>query len=116
MLKELIQTQKPEISLVISDDYLDSCGDETPARFTTITWQWSDEAGNWASIDVLGAIDDSPAYHFDPNTLDYSFVDTNPRFSDDGLSEEERQELHELMDDRASQFHPADWGYTRDEI
>ena len=26
------------------------------------------------------------------------------------------QELHELMDDRASQFHPADWGYTRDEI
>lgn len=42
-LKALTQNTTPKISLVIHNEYLDRVGDEQPARFTTITWQWSDE-------------------------------------------------------------------------
>lgn len=92
---DLIRNTKPEIIIAISDEYLDSCGDDTPARFVNITWQWHDDKGNWASIEVLGAIDDAPDGNFDIATLDYSFVDTIPHFSDDTLSEENRRELHD---------------------
>lgn len=115
-LKALTQNTTPKISLVIHNEYLDRVGDEQPARFTTITWQWSDETGNWASLDVLGAIDDSPAYHFDPNTLDYNLVDCRAQCSDDSLTESELWELQSLMEDRASRFHPATYGYTREGI
>jgi len=111
MLKALIETQKPEIIVSIQDDYLDSCGNDTPARFVDLTWQWADDKGNWASLDVLGAIEDAPDGDFDIATLDYSFVDTNPHFSDDGLPEEERQELHELMDACAAGFNPLHDGF-----
>ena len=110
-LKTLIQTQKPEIILSVQDDYLDRVGDDTPARFVDLTWQWHDSNGNWASIDVLGAIEDAPDGNFDIETLDYSFVDTNPRFSDATLTETERQELHELMDEYAAGFNPLHDGY-----
>lgn len=85
-LKALIKNTKPEIILSIQDDWLDTAGGETPARFVDITWQWHDDKGNWASLEVLGAIDDAPDGNFDIETLDYSFVDTNPRCSDDTLS------------------------------
>lgn len=112
-LKTMIQTQKPEIILSVSDDYLDHVGDESLSRYVDLTWQWHDGKGNWASLEVLGAIDDAPDEDFDIETLDYSFVDTNPHFSDDGLSEEERQELHELMDECAAGFNPLHNGCVR---
>jgi len=46
MLKELIRNTKPEIIVSISDEYLDSCGNDTPARFVDLTWQWHDDKGN----------------------------------------------------------------------
>lgn len=111
MLKELIQNTKPGIILSIQDDWLDTAGGETPARFVALTWQWHDDRGNWASIDVLGAIDDAPDGNFDIATLDYSFVDTTPHFSDETLTETECQELHELMDETAAGFNPLHNGY-----
>lgn len=111
-LKSLIQNTKPEIILSISDDYLDHVGDDTPARFVDLTWQWHDSNGNWASLEVLGAIDDAPDGNFNIETLDYSFVDTNPRFSVDPFTETERQELHELMDECTAGFNPLHDGYT----
>lgn len=115
-LKALIQNTKPEIILSIQDDWLDTAGGETPARFVDLTWQWHDDKGNWASLEVLGAIDDAPDGNFDIETLDYSFVDTNPRFSDETLTETERQELHELMDECAAGFNPLHNGYIREDI
>lgn len=115
-LKTMIQTQKPEIILTISDDYLDHVGDEPLSRYVDLTWQWHDDKGNWASLEVLGAIDDAPAGNFDIETLDYSFVDTNPRFSDETLTETERQELHELMGECAAGFNPLHNGYIREDI
>lgn len=111
MLKELIRNTKPEIILSISDEYLDSCGNDTPARFVDITWQWSDEHGNWASIEVLGAIDDAPDGNFDIATLDYSFEDCRARCSDDSLSEHEMWELQELMVHHACDFNPLHDGF-----
>lgn len=111
MLQALIRNTKPEIILSISDEYLDSCGNDTPARFVDITWQWHDDSGNWASIEVLGAINDASDGNFNIETLDYSFVDTNPRFSDETLTETERQELHELMDECAAGFNPLHNGF-----
>lgn len=116
MLKELIQTTEPKIILSISDEYLDRVGDDTPARFVDLTWQWSDDKGNWASIEVLGAIDDAPDGNFDIATLDYSFVDTIPHFSDDALSEDNRRELHEMMDECAAGFNPLHDGFIREDI
>ena len=116
MLKELIQNTKPEIFLSIQDDWLDSCGDDTPARFVDLTWHWSDAKGNWASLDVLGAIEDAPDGNFDIATLDYSFVDTIPHFGNDGLSDAERKELHELMEETAAGFNPLHDGYIREDI
>ena len=116
MLKELIRNTKPEIIVSIQDDYLDSCGGDTPARFVNLVWQWSDTNGNWASMAVLGAIDDAPDGNFDLATLDYSFVDTIPHFSDDTLSEENRRELHELMDECAAGFNPLHDGFIREDI
>lgn len=113
---DLIRNTKPEIIIAISDEYLDSCGDDTPARFVNITWQWYDDKGNWASIEVLGAIDDAPDGNFDIATLDYSFVDTIPHFSDDTLSEENRRELHEMMDECAAGFNPLHDGFIREDI
>lgn len=112
MLKELIRNTKPEIIVSIQDDYLDHVGDEPLSRYVDLTWQWHDDKGNWASLEVLGAIDGN----FDIETLDYSFVDTNPRFSDETLTETERQELHELMDECAAGFNPLHDGYTREDI
>lgn len=110
-LKTLIKTQKPEIILSISDEYLDSCGNDTPARFVDITWQWHDDKGNWASIEVLGAIDDAPDGNFDIATLDYSFEDCRARCSDETLTETERQELQELMIHHACGFNPLHNGF-----
>lgn len=115
-LKTMIQTQKPEIILSVSDDYLDHVGDEPLSRYVDLTWQWHDGKGNWASLEVLGAIDDAPDGDFDIETLDYSFVDTNPRFSDDTLSESELWELQELMIHHACDFNPLHDGYTREDI
>lgn len=115
MLKDLIRNTKPEIIVSISDEYLDHVGDEPLARYVDLTWQWSDDNGNWASLDVLGAIDDAPDGNFDIATLDYSFVDTNTHFSDDTLSEEKRRALHELMEDRACNYNPLHDGYTRED-
>lgn len=85
MLKALIRNTKPEIVLSISDEYLDAYGNDTPARFVDLTWQWHDDKGNWASLEVLGAIDDAPDGNFDVATLAYDFTDCNPRCSDDSL-------------------------------
>lgn len=82
MLQALIQNTKPEIILSISDEYLDSCGNDTPARFVNITWQWHDDKGNWASIDVLGAIEDAPDDNFDLNTFTYGQSLTASRMAD----------------------------------
>ena len=116
MLKELIRNTKPEIILSISDEYLDLIGNDTPARFVDLTWQWSDDKGNWASLEVLGAIDDAPDGNFDIATLDYSFVDTNPRCSDDSLTESALWDLQELMLHHACDFNPLHDGYTREDI
>lgn len=116
MLKELIQTTEPKIILSISDEYLDLIGNDTPARFVDLTWQWSDDKGNWASLEVLGAIDDAPDGNFDIATLDYSFVDTIPRCSDDSLTESELWDLQELMLHHACDFNPLHDGYTREDI
>lgn len=112
----LIRNTKPEIIVSISDEYLDSCGNDTPARYVDLTWQWHDDKGNWASLEVLGAIDDASDGNFDIATLDYSFESCNPRCSDDSLTESELWDLQELMIHHASRFHPADWGYTREAI
>lgn len=111
MLKELIQTQKPEILVSISDEYLDHVGDDTPARYVDLTWQWSDDNGNWASLEVLGAIDDAPDGNFDIATLDYAFEDCHARCSDDSLTESELWELQELMEDHACDYNPLHDGY-----
>lgn len=111
MLKELIQTQKPEIIVSISDEYLDHVGDDTPARYVDLTWQWHDEQGNWASLEVLGAIDDAPDGNFDIATLDYAFEDCYVRCSDDTLTESELWDLKELMEDRACNVNPLHDGY-----
>lgn len=110
-LKALIQNQKPEIIVTIQDDYLDHVGDETPARFVDLTWQWHDSNGNWASIDVLGAIDDAPDDNFDIATLDYVFTDVTPRFSAGNLTDSEAWYLAEEMCERACDFHPLHNGY-----
>ena len=111
MLKELIRNTKPEIIVSIQDDYLDSCGGDTPARFVNLVWQWSDTNGNWASMAVLGAIDDAPDGNFDIATLDYSFVDVICNFSNDRLTYDERHEPCELMEERACNFNPLHDGY-----
>lgn len=111
MLQALIQNTKPEIILSISDEYLDSCGNDTPARFVNITWQWSDDKGNWASIEALGAIDDAPDGNFDIATLDYTFEDCQARCSDDSLSEHEMWELQELMIHHACDYNPLHDGF-----
>lgn len=116
MLKDLIRDTKPEIIVSIQDDYLDHVGDEPLSRYVDLTWQWHDDKGNWASIEVLGAIDDAPDGNFDIATLDYSFVDTIPHFSDDTLSEENRRELHEMMDECAAGFNPLHDGFIREDI
>lgn len=116
MLKELIQTTEPKIILSISDEYLDLIGNDTPARFVDLTWQWSDDKGNWALLEVLGAIDDAPDGNFDIATLDYSFVDTIPRCSDDSLPESELWDLQELMLHHACDFNPLHDGYIREDI
>lgn len=110
-LKALIQNTKPEIILSIQDDWLDSCGDDTPARFVDLTWQWHDDKGNWASLEVLGAIDDAPDGNFDIATLDYAFDDCHARCSDDSLSESELRELQELMVHHACGFNPLHDGF-----
>ena len=97
MLKELIRNTKPEIIVSIQDDYLDSCGGDTPARFVNLVWQWSDTNGNWASMAVLGAIDAAP--------------DVICNFSTDRLTYDERHELCELMEERACNFNPLHDGY-----
>jgi hypothetical protein len=119
MLKDLIRDTKPEIIVSIQDDYLDhvevassnGLSNEPLARFVNLVWQWHDDKGNWASIEVLGAIDDAPDGNFDIATLDYFFVDTIPHFSDDTLSEENRRELHEMMDECAAGFNPLHDGF-----
>lgn len=111
MLQALIQNTKPEIILSISDEYLDSCGNDTPARFVNITWQWHDDKGNWASIEALGAIDDAPDGNFDIATLDYTFEDCQARCSDDSLSEHEMWELQELMIHHACDYNPLHDGF-----
>lgn len=108
---DLIRNTKPEIILSISDEYLDSCGNDAPARFVDLTWQWHDDKGNWAALEVLGAIDDAPDGNFDVATLAYDFTDCNPRCSDDSLSEHELWELQELMAHRACDFNPLHDGY-----
>lgn len=109
MLKELIRNTKPEIILSVSDEYIDE-SDNT--HFCNITWQWSDEHGNWASIEALGTIHAS----CDPNSVDYTFDDTNPRCSDDSLTESELWDLQELMLHHACDFNPLHDGYTREDI
>lgn len=115
-LKTMIQTQRPEIIVSISDEYLDHVGDEPTARFVDLTWQWSDDKGNWASIEVLGAIDDASDGNFDIATLYYSFEDCHARCSDDTLSESELWELQELMIHHACDVNPLHDGYTREDI
>lgn len=113
---DLIQTQKPEIIVSISDEYLDHVGDEPMARYVNITWQWTDTNGNWASLDVLGAIDDAPDGNFDIATLDYSFDEAECWFSDDDLTEDDAFDLRELMIHRACDFNPLHDGYVREDI
>ena len=115
MLKELIRNTKPEIIVSIQDDYLDHVGDEPLSRYVDLTWQWHDDKGNWASIEVLGAIDDAPDGNFDIATLDYDFTDCNPRCSDDSLTEAELWDLQELMVQHACDFNPLHDGYTRED-
>ena len=115
MLKTLIQTTKPEIIVSISDEYLDHVGDDTLARYVDLTWQWHDDNGNWASLEVLGAIDDAPDDNFDIATLDYAFEGCHARCSDDTLTESELWDLKELMEDRACDFNPLHDGYTRED-
>lgn len=112
-LKTMIQTQRPEIILSIGDDYLDHVGDEPLSRYVDLTWQWHDDKGNWASLEVLGAIEDASDGNFDIATLDYSFEDCQARCSDDSLTESELWDLKELMEDRACDFNPLHDGYTR---
>ena len=86
MLKELIRNTKPEIIVSIQDDYLDHVGDEPLSRYVDLTWQWRDDKGNWASLEVLGAVDDAPDGNFDIATLDYAFEHCQARCSDGTLS------------------------------
>lgn len=79
MTKALIRNTKPEIILSVSDEYIDE-SDNT--HFCDITWQWSDEHGNWASIEALGTIHASR----EPNSIDYTFDDAEAQFSDDTLT------------------------------
>ena len=116
MLKELIRNTKPEIIVSIQDDYLDHVGDEPLSRYVDLTWQWHDAKGNWASLEVLGAINDAPDGNFDIATLDYDFTDCNPRCSDDSLTEAELWDLQELMVHHACDFNPLHDGYTREDI
>ena len=116
MLKELIRNTKPEIIVSIQDDYLDHVGDEPLSRYVDLTWQWHDDKGNWASIEVLGAIDDAPDGNFDIATLDYDFTDCNPRCSDDSLTDSELWDLRELMIHHACDFNPLHDGYIREDI
>ena len=97
MLKELIRNTKPEIFLSISDEYIDE-SDNT--HFCHITWQWSDEHGNWASIEALGTIHASR----EPNSVDYTFDDAEARFSDDTLTAKEAWELRDIMIERACYY------------
>lgn len=115
-LKALIKNTKPKIILSIQDDWLDTTGGETPARFVDLTWQWHDDKGNWASLEVLGAVDGAPDGNFDIATLDYSFEDCQARCSNDTLSESELWELQELMIHHACDFNPLHDGYVRDGI
>ena len=116
MLKDLIRDTKPEIFVSIQDDWLDTAGGETPARFVNLVWQWSDTNDNWASIEVLGAIDDAPDGNFDIATLDYTFTDCNPRCSDDSLTDSELWDLRELMIHHACDFNPLHDGFIREDI
>jgi hypothetical protein len=108
---DLIRNTKPEIILSISDEYLDSCGNDMPARFVDLTWQWHDDKGNWASLEVLGAIDDAPDGNFDVATLEYDFTDARGYFSDDDLTEDDETDLKELMVHHACNFNPLHDGY-----
>ena len=103
-LKTLIKTQKPEIILSVSDEYIDE-SDNT--HFCNITWQWSDEHGNWASIEALGTIHASR----DPNSIDYTFDDCQARCSDDSMTEAELWELQELMIHHACAYSPLRDGF-----
>jgi len=111
-IEELIRNTKPEIIVSIQDDYLDHVGDEPLSRYVYLTWQWCDDKGNWASLEVLGAVDGN----FDIATLDYSFEDCQARCSDDTLSESELWELQELMVHHACGFNPLHDGCTRKDI
>lgn len=113
---DVIKTEKPEIIVSIGDEYLDHVGDETPARFVNITWQWTDGKGNWASLDVLGAIDDAPDGNFDMGALDYSFDDAECWFSDEDFTKAEGIDLRALMIERACGFNPLHDGYIREDI
>lgn len=104
MLKPLIQNTKPEIILSVSDEYIDE-SDNT--HFCDITWQWSDEHGNWASIEALGTIHASR----EPNSIDYTFDDAEARFSDDTLTDKEAWELRDIMIECACGFSPIYHGY-----
>lgn len=116
MLKELIRNTKPEIIVSIQDDYLDHVGDEPLSRYVDLTWQWRDDKGNWASLEVLGAVDDAPDGNFDIATLDYAFEHCQARCSDGTLSESELWELQELMIHHACDFNPLHDGFIREDI
>ena len=107
---DIIRNTKPEIIVSIGTAYLDHVGDETPARFVELSWQWHDEQGNWASLEALGAIDDAPDGNFDMRTLGYSFDDASFRFSDDSL--DGNTDLQDLMVERACKFNLLHDGYT----
>ena len=109
---DIIKTEKPEIIISIGDDYLDHVGDEPMARYVSITWQWTDGKGNWASLDVLGAIDDAPDGNFDMRTLDYTFDEAECWFSDEDFTKAEGIDLRALMIERACGFNPLHDGYT----
>ena len=87
-LKTLIQETKPLIFMQIEDDYLDACGDETPARFVSLQWVWHDDNGLYAQISISGAIDDVA-----------------------GLSEDEEIALQDLMEDKMAWYDPKRSGY-----
>lgn len=116
MLQALIRNTKPEIIVSIGDEYLDHVGDEPMARYVNVTWQWTDTSGNWASLDVLGAIDDASDGNFDMGTLDYSFDGAECWFSDKAFTKVEGIDLRALMIEHACKFNPLHDGYIREDI
>lgn len=109
-LKTLIQETKPLIFMQIEDDYLDACGDETPARFVSLQWVWHDDNGLYAQIGISGAIDDVAGAmrpeDFNLDTLEYDFTDADARFSPDTLTDKESWELREAMVSIACGYSP----------